>query len=192
MLGLIKINPPEILKIFNTDLISYLNIPEAKIQAHSVKDGWTVENYKILQIQLFETPIGKEKISESSYNINEDKTLIIESYEIRDIPSPIIETPIQIIEIPTQISDRQFFHILALMKIITKEEALSAVKTGEIPAAMKSLIDQLEEDKKFDAEMLLSGATIFERNHQLVNNFGTMFGWTKEQIDQMFIDANKL
>jgi len=103
-------------------------------------------------------------------------------------PEPIIPP----IVIPSTISDRQFFQQLAIQNIITKDDALNAVKTGFIPTALQSIIDPMPEDEKFAAEMLLSGATIFQRNHPLTNAIGQTYGMTSEQIDEFFINANKL
>jgi len=86
------------------------------------------------------------------------------------------------------ISDRQFFQALAMMKppIITPEEALAAVRTGTIPEAFNHLMDGMDEQTHFVTEMLLSGATQFERDHPLVPKFGEAFGWTNDQIDDLW------
>lgn len=95
--------------------------------------------------------------------------------------------------VPARISDRQFFHQLAKMDAITKQEAKDAVKTGAIPAAMQGVIDSLPTaDERFDAEMLLSGAVEFQRNHPLVAVFAASQGWTSEQVDDLFRNAAKL
>lgn len=102
------------------------------------------------------------------------------------VPVPVI--PI----VPDQISDRQFFQQLAIQNIISKEDALNAVKTGFIPNALQSIIDTMPEENKFAAEMLLSGATIFQRNHPLTDAIGQTYGMSPTQIDEFFINANKL
>lgn len=91
------------------------------------------------------------------------------------------------------ISDRQFFQALALWNVITKQEALDAVKTGALPAAMQAFVDAIvDPDERFNAQMLLSGATTFERNHPLVEPFGVAFGFTHDQIDDLWRVALKL
>lgn len=97
------------------------------------------------------------------------------------------------VPVPETISDRQFFQALAEspFKIITQEEALAAVKTGDLPASMIAMIQALPDAAKFSAEMILSGATEFRRSHPLVAAFGTAFGWTSEQIDAFWIEAAK-
>jgi len=94
--------------------------------------------------------------------------------------------------IPDSISDRQFFQQANISGFITQTEALAAVKTGEIPNTMYTIVQSLPANTQFDAEMLLSGATIFYRNHPLVEIFGDYFGMTSENVDSFFVSAGKL
>ena len=103
-------------------------------------------------------------------------------------PAPPDQEPIT----PNEISDRQFFHILAIDGLIAEEEALAAVKTGESPAAFNTLINSLPLADQFNARMLLEGATTFKRNHPLTNAFGAMYGMTSEQIDSLWQRASVL
>lgn len=92
--------------------------------------------------------------------------------------------------VPPIISDRQFFQQASIAGIITQQEALAAVKTGEIPTVLQTIVDGIpDSNQRFAAEMLLSGATVFDRNHTLTEAVGAALGWTSEQIDQFFIDA---
>lgn len=93
---------------------------------------------------------------------------------------------------PPSISDRQFFHILAIDGLITEAEALAAVKTGDAPAAFETFIASLPEGDRFNARMLLEGATTFERSHPLTAAFGGMYGMTAEQIDDLWRRASAL
>lgn len=98
-----------------------------------------------------------------------------------------------VISVPASISDRQFFHVLALNGSITQQEALAAVKTGEIPSTIASIIDAIEDDvAKFNATMLLSGAVEFRRDHPLVEQFGAALGYSADAIDELFIAAAQL
>jgi hypothetical protein len=91
------------------------------------------------------------------------------------------------------ISDRQFFQQAALAGIITQAEALGAVQTGAIPAALQTIVDAIADpQQKFAAQMILSGATTFERNHPLTQSIGSALGWTEDQIDQFFRSAAAL
>lgn len=93
---------------------------------------------------------------------------------------------------PETISDRQFFQQLAIAGLITEQEALAAVKTGEIPQALQTLIARLPPDRRFAAEMLLSGATSFERNHAMTKAFADGLGWSEEQIGALWSAAASL
>lgn len=105
-------------------------------------------------------------------------------------PPPDPETPPSV---PTRvISNRQFFQQLAIAGLITRQEALAAVKTGEVPEALATLLDNIPPDPRFNAEMLLSGATQFDRYHPLVAPIGAAQGMTDEEIDQFWIAAGQL
>lgn len=94
--------------------------------------------------------------------------------------------------VPHEISDRQFFQQLAVMSLITEEEAIAAVSTGTLPPAMVGFIDQLAADQRFAARMALQGATTFLRTNPLVETFGEMQGMTSEQIDDLWRAASLL
>lgn len=94
--------------------------------------------------------------------------------------------------VPDTISDRQFFQQLAIAGIISQEEALAAVKTGDIPAALSGFIAALDDAARFNAEMLLSGATIFARNHPLTDAIAAAQGMKPEQVDDFFRAAAAL
>lgn len=83
---------------------------------------------------------------------------------------------------PATISDRQFFQQLAVDKTITEAEALAAVQTGTLPAALQTLVDGIPKTKRFAASMLLTGATEFRFDHPLVGTISTAFGWSGEQL----------
>lgn len=88
------------------------------------------------------------------------------------------------------ISDRQFFQQAAIDGIITQAEALAAVKTGEVPVVLQTIVDGIPDDtEKFAAQMLLSGATTFNRNHPLTEAVGQSLGWSSQQIDNFFLSA---
>ncbi len=84
------------------------------------------------------------------------------------------------------ISRRQFFQGLYKRELITKPEALAAISTGAIPAVMQSLIDQLPEETRDDAEFLIAGATMFERLNPVAEFIRMLFGWSVEQADDFW------
>ncbi|QOG22034.1 hypothetical protein [Bradyrhizobium sp. SEMIA] len=90
------------------------------------------------------------------------------------------------------ISDRQFFQQLAAQGVITRAEALTAVKTGEIPAVLQRAIEDLPPEQQFEANMIVSGATTFQRSHPLTVAIGVACGWTSDQIDALFRSAAEL
>jgi hypothetical protein len=102
-------------------------------------------------------------------------------------------TRVVVPDVPAQISDRQFFQQLALVGTITQDEALAAVATGAIPAALTAFINAIPDPTaQFNAKMLLMGATIFERNHPLTMAVAAAQGMTPEQVDGFFIAAAQL
>lgn len=105
-------------------------------------------------------------------------------------PDPYVPPPPPV---PQIISDRQFFQQAAISGLITQAEALAAVKTGDIPATLQAIVDSITDvNEKFAAEMLLSGATTFDRLHPLTEVVRVSLGWTPEQIDQFFTSAAQL
>lgn len=94
--------------------------------------------------------------------------------------------------VPPGISDRQFFQALAMNGLISEVEALAAVKTGDMPAAINAFVASLPTEEQFAAKMLLSGATTFLRDHPLTNAFGALYGMTPEQIDDLWRQAASL
>ncbi|MBP1091948.1 hypothetical protein [Bradyrhizobium diazoefficiens] len=106
-----------------------------------------------------------------------------------NVPEPHIEPPPPV---PDLISDRQFFQQLAIQGVITQADALAAVKTGEIPAALQTLIDAMPQDQRFGATMIVAGATAFQRNHPLTLAIGQAYGWSSAQIDDLWRAAVQL
>lgn len=89
--------------------------------------------------------------------------------------------------VPNSISDRQFAQALAIIGLITEAEALVWVKVGEVPAALQSVVDAISDtDIRFAANMLLGGATVFERDHPMVAALGAGLAMSSEQIDAIW------
>lgn len=83
---------------------------------------------------------------------------------------------------PEIISDRQFFHALALEDYISEDEALAAVKTGAIPATLEAVIEAIPYAReRFAARMHLSGSVEFRYSHPLVAQLGAALGWSEAQ-----------
>ena len=91
------------------------------------------------------------------------------------------------VPVPTIISDRQFFQAIALMGVITQQEALDAVRTGTIPAQMQLFVDAISDPiERFSATMLLSGAIEFRRDHPMSLALMNANGWSAQQADDLW------
>lgn len=89
--------------------------------------------------------------------------------------------------VPASISDRQFAQGLALKDIISREEALAFVRTGTMPDALKALVEGIpDEGTRFSVEMLVSGATVFERHSPFVDQLASGYGWSPQQTDEFW------
>lgn len=93
--------------------------------------------------------------------------------------------------VPVSISDRQFFQQLAIEGVITEAEALAA-NAAMIPASLLAIIESLPDEQQFPAKMIVSGATVFERNHPLTEAIGAAQGMNGAQIDAFFRSAAAL
>ena len=95
-------------------------------------------------------------------------------------------------EVNPNITDRQFFHALAKVGMISETEALNAVKTGDLPSTFETFIGSLPLEQQFDARILLEGANTFQRDHPLTSAFGQMYGMNEDQIDDLWKLAGSL
>nr|WP_278422987.1 hypothetical protein [Brucella anthropi] len=94
---------------------------------------------------------------------------------------------------PSSISRRQFFQQLAVMNIITNQDAIAAMQSGAIPSPLQAIIDDLPTDNaKFEATMLIIGADSFQISHPLTEVVRLKMEWTEEQRNNFFRDAAKL
>jgi hypothetical protein len=100
-------------------------------------------------------------------------------------PEPLPEPEPE--RVPDRISRRQFFTGLWKRGFITAHEALAALKTGEIPAAMQAIIDSMEgEEARTDAILLIVGATEFYRDNGLVLVFAIVRGMSEADVDEFW------
>lgn len=97
-----------------------------------------------------------------------------------------IEVPEEpVVEPIIDISPRQFFQGLYKRELISRPEAVAALR-GTIPPVMQSLMEQLPEDARDDAEFLIVGAKVFERANPVAELIRVLFGWTVEQADDFW------
>lgn len=117
---------------------------------------------------IVDDAIPDGKIATGS-TLESENGVIRRRWTLEDAPPP---------PVPAVISDRQFFHQLAKIGTITKEEALAAVKTGEIPPALQAFVAAIPDaEDRFDVEMLLSGAVEFRFDHPLTPAIAAANGW---------------
>ena len=88
--------------------------------------------------------------------------------------------------VPETISDRQFAQGLAKQGLITTAEALAWVGPGALPAAMVAFLDGLPAAERFDAEIILTGATEFCRSYPLTAAFGQATGMDSTALDDFW------
>lgn len=89
--------------------------------------------------------------------------------------------------VPETISDRQFAQALAVVGLISQAEALAWVKVGTVPPTLQTFVDAIPDaGVKFSANMLLGGATEFNRAHPLVAQFGASINMSQKQIDDIW------
>lgn len=85
--------------------------------------------------------------------------------------------PVVLPYVPETISLWAFRSILTLQGLITQAEAL---------------IDSLSEPAKTVATIQWEYGNYIDRNHPLIASLGSQLGLTSEQIDNIFIEADKL
>lgn len=88
--------------------------------------------------------------------------------------------------VPRTITRRQFAHGLWKQGLATLAEVKAFVKRGEFPASLQALVDGLPVEQRDDAEILIAGAVIFERDHPLTAALAASFGWTSQQTDDFW------
>ncbi|MFC4172623.1 hypothetical protein ACFOYU_11220 [Microvirga sp. GCM10011540] len=128
-------------------------------------------------------PIPDGKIATSS-EIIDDNGSPRRVWTLEDAPPPAPEP------VPEVISDRQFAHGLAKYNIIPMEEARAFVRTGDIPPALKTIIDDPTFQSLLPPEMdiedvyiIIEGATTYERNNPISLLVAQMLGWTSDETD---------
>jgi hypothetical protein len=96
-------------------------------------------------------------------------------------------------KVPISVSDRQLAHALALSGIISHDEAKAWVKVGDLPAALQAVVAGVENAaQRFNIEMLLEGATTFERYHPATSQLAAAMGWSDQKVDELWRLASSL
>ena len=94
---------------------------------------------------------------------------------------------------PSVISDRQFAQGLAARELITRGEALAFVQTGALPVLLANfLASVVDESKRFEINMLLSGAKEFRRDHPLASAIAEWAGMDAAAFDAFWSQCSML
>lgn len=121
-------------------------------------------------------------------------------YEAYGVEPPMIEVVIDETEIvgppedptPRQISRRQFFQYLSVIKMISEEEALEAIPGRSIPLALEDIIGGLPQKEQFNARALIVGATVFQIDNPLSDVVRVALGWTPALLRNFWQRASKI
>ena len=144
-----------------------------------------IEGTRIAQIE--ETPFP---VADPLYWVEvADDTTTRDTHENGAVVKEVVPA---ILVAASSISDRQFFQQLAIDGEITEAEALAAVATGTVPAALATVIAFLPPESQFAANMFLQGATTFERNHPMTQALAGLMGWDGSMLDALWTNAAAL
>lgn len=77
-------------------------------------------------------------------------------------------------------------------QVTAKQLNLALLGAGVSLSNIDAIINQMTEPQKSYAKVSWEKATIFERNHPMINALGSALGLTMEQIDTLFVQASKL
>jgi hypothetical protein len=95
--------------------------------------------------------------------------------------------------VPSSISVRQFWAGLYKVGRITKAQALAAIRSGTVPAAIQAYIDGLADaEAQFDAAVALSGQGTIQRDGALIAGIQARLTLTDAQVDTFFRTAGAL
>lgn len=124
--ALIKLNPKEILKVYNSKPIN-VNVPNTW-QSYDVEVGYKTPdgNYQVVDVVPFIVPAGK-RIKENplypTYTFQNET--VVETYDVEDIPHAPEPTPSKIIDAPifiARFTDTEYSNI--------KKAALAQIEQG--------------------------------------------------------------
>ncbi len=101
-------------------------------------------------------------------------------------PAPAPVTPI-----PTQITRRQCAKQMLIMGLITPIEALAMTKSGDCPAMVMALINQLPAEVQIPAQIDFAAET-YLRSNQLLEALMAAAGHDSASVDQFFLAASVL
>lgn len=120
-------------------------------------------------------------------------TSAIQIARLEEQLSVLKENPVAATASAQIVSDRQFYQGLALRDFCTPEEALDAVRIGVLPEGLRKFVDAIPEAQdRWAAEMLLSGAKEFRRDHAFVAQVGAWVGLDAAALDAFWSHCSTL
>lgn len=120
-------------------------------------------------------------------------TSAIQIARLEEEVAALKEGPVVASASPQVVSDRQFYQGLALRGFCTPEEALDAVRAGVLPKGLRLFVDAIPDAQaRWAAEMLLSGAKEFHRDHSFVAQVGAWVGLDAEALDAFWSQCSSL
>lgn len=104
----------------------------------------------------------------------------------------VTRTTVQVPDpVPASITRRQCAKQMLTMALITGPEALAMTKTGDAPAMVMALINQLPVELQIPAQIDFAADT-YLRGNPLLISLMTAAGHTDADIDAFFVEAAKL
>lgn len=83
--------------------------------------------------------------------------------------------------LPPSVTVRQFAQAVAMLGYITQIEALNWATRRALPAQMEDMLDSIPEQYRWDARMLVEGASTYEPSNDFVTMFAIIANITEEQ-----------
>lgn len=171
---------------------AYPPSPPVTAEGEQPDPEWTPPEMDADVALLRRVRAGPQSVANEDGTVHEDETYdddVQALVALVDAAEPIAPP----IPIPDVISDRQFGVGLQRLGLITNEEARAFIKTGDLPPTLAAFVAAIpDEQARFEAEMLISGATTFERSHPLVLATAAGLQWTPEQVAQFWATAARL
>lgn len=137
-------------------------------------DGWELRGYELRTIA------AAAPVPEGFYVTSTAVEIVGSGPQYVNVLAAVVEP------VPEEISRRQFFQVLALSGRITYDEALAAVTSGALPAAIDYLIERIEDDDIRWSVRMSFAALTFYRSNWCVEMFAAMQEMTAEETDQIW------
>lgn len=145
----------------NGEVTTRYTLPDGS-QISPVLLGWASGDYAVVEVIPFDVPEGKQIVGSPSYAVSDG--VVIETYQVEDIPPP---------PIPDRVSSRQFKMQLQIDGLLASVESWIGTQNELVQIAYHN-----------------SGT--FVRGEPMMAAGFSALGFTENQIDQFFTDAEAL